>query len=208
MAAANGWNGTCGSLFEPPLAPPPVPSPPPSGASARPPPRPPRPWAMRRSMAVVPSASTTRSPMLVMYGTLHTPFSPGTRPRFGVPSASRGVGSGGPDGPRAPPRPHQAVRTAHLEAPVHRLAIRLRHVDVKVGVRIHPFDFGDGAFQIDGRTGIELGSERMVGYGRSGAEDEPHDSDKRSELRPHRRPPCRYRIQPLAELHVFLKRSL
>src|SRR5512134_126021 len=40
--------------------------------------------------------------MFVMYGTFHVPFSPGTRPKLTVPSASRGVGSCGPR-PRPPP---------------------------------------------------------------------------------------------------------
>src|SRR5688572_24468876 len=43
--------------------------------------------------------------MLVMYGTLHVPFSPGTRPKFTVPSASRGVGRAGAGAPRPPARP-------------------------------------------------------------------------------------------------------
>src|SRR5947209_6042157 len=106
---AHGRNGTCGSDLAPPLAPPNVPSPPPSAASPRPRPPPgprPRIVAARRSNAVVPSASTMRSPMLVMYGTFQTPFSPATRPRLGVPSARRGVGS---DGPAGPPRPRSCA---------------------------------------------------------------------------------------------------
>src|SRR5690349_4461779 len=43
-------------------------------------------------------------PMLVMYGVFHVPFSPGTRPKFTVPSASFGVGSAGP-ACRPRPRP-------------------------------------------------------------------------------------------------------
>ena len=44
--------------------------------------------------------------MLVMYGTAQTPFSPGMRPKFTVPSGSRGVGRTGPawrPRPRPPP---------------------------------------------------------------------------------------------------------
>src|SRR5688572_19856920 len=43
--------------------------------------------------------------MLVIYGTLHVPFSPGTRPKLTVPSASRGVGGAGACAPRPPARP-------------------------------------------------------------------------------------------------------
>src|SRR5229473_4662202 len=46
-----------------------------------------------------PSVLSMRRPMLRIHGTFQMPFSPGTRPRFGVPSAKRGVG---PDGGGAP----------------------------------------------------------------------------------------------------------
>src|SRR5262245_39824429 len=62
-----------------------------------------------------------RSAMLVMYWTSQTPFSPGTRPRFGVPSASRGVGSDGASLPRRPCAPNAtcsatAMNTAMVRA--------------------------------------------------------------------------------------------
>src|SRR4029450_5180175 len=52
---------------------------------------------------ISPSGPTSRTPMFVMYGTFQTPFSPRTRPRLTVPSASRGGGSGGALGPPRPP---------------------------------------------------------------------------------------------------------
>src|SRR3989442_11409578 len=113
MPADHGMNGTRGSDFAPPRPPSNVPSPKPSPPSGTPRPRPspgprPRGPAARVSATVVPSGPTMRSPMLVMYGTFQTPCSPGTRPRLGVPSARRGVGSGGATGP---PRPRSCAPT-------------------------------------------------------------------------------------------------
>src|SRR6185295_17557199 len=101
MPADHGMNGTRGSDFAPPRPPLDAASGPPRPPSGTPGPRP-RGAAARVSATIDPSGPTTRSPMLVMYGTFQTPCSPGTRPRFGVPSASRGVGSGAPSGA---PRP-------------------------------------------------------------------------------------------------------
>src|SRR6516162_6684321 len=41
-----------------------------------------------------------RKPMFLIQGTPQTPCSPGARPRFGVPSARRGVGAGAGGAPR------------------------------------------------------------------------------------------------------------
>src|SRR5262249_25015346 len=64
------------------------------------------------------------SPMLVMYGTLHTPFSPGMRPRLTVPSGRRGVGCGGPDMPRPRPPPEGVGCAPGCWAPTAKNAVK------------------------------------------------------------------------------------
>ena len=69
------------------------------------------PPALGRSLP--PSVLSIRSPMFRTHGTPQTPFSPATRPRFGVPSARRGVGSDRPGAPRCARRTGAAAITNH-----------------------------------------------------------------------------------------------
>jgi CheY-like chemotaxis protein len=52
-------------------------------------------------------------------------------------------------------------RAAFDHPPLHR-AVGLLDVDVNPGVRVDPFHFDDGALQLDGLVGIELGRERVM----------------------------------------------
>ena len=51
---------------------------------------------------------------------------------------------------------------AAFAAPIHYIAFVVLHVDVKVRMRVGPFDLGEGAFNPRGLITIELRRERMV----------------------------------------------
>ncbi|PYQ81507.1 MAG: hypothetical protein DMG03_19830 [Acidobacteria bacterium] len=78
-------NGTCGSNLEP-------------SRFRSCPTRPTTPPERGRSL--IASVLSIRSAMLRIHGTPQIPFSPATRPRFGVPLASLGIGSAGAGAPR------------------------------------------------------------------------------------------------------------
>src|SRR4029453_1429561 len=70
---------------------------------------------------------------------------------------------------RLPALTIEDVRRPSLHRPIGNLAMFVFGVQVKVGVRIHPLDFGDGAFERDGLLGVEFRIERVMADGRSNA---------------------------------------
>jgi hypothetical protein len=74
-------------------------------------------------------------------------------------------------------------------------------VQVKVGVRIHPLDFGDGPLERDGLLGIEFGIERVMAEGRSDApkHTKTHRNDQIERTAFHRAPPVSYRDLSVGE---------
>lgn len=65
----------------------------------------------------------------------------------------------------------ERVRSGGFTGPVRKFAVRA-HVDVKVHVRIHPFDFRDAAFESNSFAQVEFGADGMMRVRRSGGQRE------------------------------------